>query len=279
MFAGIQRFQQRALVVLAPEDRPAAVAAEAYLHTVPPGAAKIVSPSNIAQATGEYGAVAVICSSVEKHFEFDMAILSECLSKLRPGGCVLAWLGGLSESQVSELETTGLFAGAIDSRLGEKLASKNGSFVVQFSCLKPTWDAGAAAVIGGAVSIDRINEDDLLGDVPLPQGKGKSDCSTQPKACANCSCGRKELEDKHGAEEAKARLEAGKERSSCGSCYLGDAFRCDGCPYKGLPAFKPGSKVALADSEAEGMGQFSVKLDDDEGNIQAADGKLTISFA
>jgi hypothetical protein len=279
MFAGIQRFQQRALVVLAPEDRPAAIAAEAYLHTVPPGAAKIVSPSKISQATGEFGAVAVICSSVDKHFAFDMTILSECLSKLRPGGCVLAWLGGLSESQVSQLETTGLFAGAVDSRIGDKLASSNGNFVVQFSCLKPTWDAGASAVLGGAAAADRINEDELLGDLPQPVGKGKSDCSTQPKACANCSCGRKELEDKHGAEEAKKRLEQGKERSSCGSCYLGDAFRCDGCPYKGLPAFKPGSKVELAGSEADGMGQFAMKLDDDDGTTQAADGKLLISVA
>lgn len=87
------------------------------------------------------------------------------------------------------------------------------------------------------------------------------------KACKNCSCGLAELE----AEEAKsgkvvlldndsavevgagdvaksliaAAKAAPKATSSCGSCFLGDAFRCASCPYLGLPAFNPGEKVEI----------------------------------
>lgn len=77
------------------------------------------------------------------------------------------------------------------------------------------------------------------------------------KACRGCSCGLAEYEEEEkkaskvvfmdgqidGAvremeHEEKDRLiaaakSAQKATSSCGSCFLGDAFRCDGCPYMG----------------------------------------------
>jgi hypothetical protein len=119
---------------------------------------------------------------------------------------------------------------------------------------KPEWQVGAKATVDNGTGL--VDEDALLKAAPAVEakGEGKSGCSTKPKACANCSCGRKELEDKLGEEEAKKTLEQGGVRSSCGSCYLGDAYRCAGCPYRGQPAFKPGEKVTL-DTDADAMGE------------------------
>lgn len=86
------------------------------------------------------------------------------------------------------------------------------------------------------------------------------------KACADCTCGLKELEEQELEERKKANRERiknilllskddltevdftikGKKVGGCGSCALGDAFRCDGCPYLGLPAFKPGQAIDLS---------------------------------
>lgn len=90
------------------------------------------------------------------------------------------------------------------------------------------------------------------------------------RACKDCTCGladRLEAEDKERRANADKNLNVlklqsddlteldftveGKTTGSCGSCALGDAFRCAGCPYLGLPAFKPGQEVQILNDVAQ----------------------------
>ena len=104
---------------------------------------------------------------------------------------------------------------------------------------------------------EMINEDDLLAEEAKTGSQVKtfaseSDCLTKPKACDNCTCGRKEQEENEEmAEKVKKDLENGNVKSNCGKCYLGDAFRCATCPYLGQPAFEPGDKVKLKTESQE----------------------------
>ncbi|KAL9601287.1 MAG: hypothetical protein Q9219_002582 [cf. Caloplaca sp. 3 TL-2023] len=111
-----------------------------------------------------------------------------------------------------------------------------------------------------------IDEDDLLSEEDMQSTVVQpAECRPKPgkrrRACKDCTCGlaqRLEAEDKakrNNADQQLAKFKAEElsevdftvqgKVGSCGNCALGDAFRCDGCPYIGQPAFKPGEEVRI----------------------------------
>ncbi|MCJ1435537.1 electron carrier [Xylographa pallens] len=105
-----------------------------------------------------------------------------------------------------------------------------------------------------------LEESDFIRPVIQPP-ECRPTSGKRRRACKDCTCG---LAQKIAAEDASKRSQADQSLAklkasdlaeidftvqgkvgSCGNCALGDAFRCDGCPYVGLPAFKPGEEVRL----------------------------------
>ncbi|XP_060210322.1 anamorsin homolog [Lycium barbarum] len=125
----------------------------------------------------------------------------------------------------------------------------------QITVKKRSWKVGSSFSIKKVTKIlpkvqidddlDLIDEDSLLTeeDLKKPQSPGVGDCEVGKtrKACKNCTCGRAEAETKVQLGPTAEQLN--NPQSACGSCGLGNAFRCGTCPYKGLPPFKLGEKV------------------------------------
>ncbi|KAL1612277.1 electron carrier [Paraconiothyrium brasiliense] len=133
-------------------------------------------------------------------------------------------------------------------------------------------DLDAEIIIGE--DDDLIDEDDLITEEDMarpiiqpPECRPKA--GKRRRACKDCTCGMKEkLEAEDAAKRANAdnalnTMKLGADDltevdftvqgkvGSCGNCALGDAFRCDGCPYIGLPAFKPGEEVRLLNNDIQ----------------------------
>lgn len=203
-----------------------------------------------------------ICRSLE--FPCDK-LLAEISRVLKPGGTVLIQktsqsVAGIKDGETS-LERKLLMAGFLEAQAIQlkPVVPSEGAQSFGIKAKKPSWKIGSSFSIKKAEKslpkfqieddMDLIDEDSLLTeeDLKKPQLPVDGDCEvgSTRKACKNCTCGRAEEEEK--VEKLGLTMDQlNNPQSACGSCGLGDAFRCGTCPYKGLPPFKLGDKVSLS---------------------------------
>lgn len=188
-----------------------------------------------------------------------LPLLSALAAALKPGGkLIVKEKGGSAEKLTKAL----LLSGLASSSSGGG-GSADGVTVVEAS--KPAWETGAKAAISfrskpaaaaKAWTLDS-GDDELVDDEELLTEEDKQrpaapdasdDCevgASGRKACKNCTCGRTNG-DAPQVKLTAEMLENPQPSGGCGNCALGDAFRCAGCPYKGLPAFEYGKPVKVA---------------------------------
>ncbi|XP_031845902.1 cytokine induced apoptosis inhibitor 1 [Nomia melanderi] len=199
--------------------------------------------------------------------------LEDCLKIMKPAGILIIYesfqekknVQSEYDKRISNLKLAGFKVKSpedIDTRLKNLLLSvyKDMDNVSEIVAEKPSFEIGSSITLNfgqakpnvwtldNVVDEELIDEDELLDetDVLKPEASSLKVCSTtgKRKACKDCTCGL--------AEELSGKITEEKSvKSSCGNCYLGDAFRCASCPYLGMPAFKPGEKVVLPEAQLQ----------------------------
>ncbi|KAK8968853.1 hypothetical protein KSP40_PGU000337 [Platanthera guangdongensis] len=186
----------------------------------------------------------------------DGQLLEDINRVLKPSGKIVVQLSPMPNEHLDQflLQRQLLLAGFVEV---EPMESKDISQSLIIVGKKASWAVGSVFAIKKAKTLpkllmddesDLIDEDSLLTeeDLKKPQLPAVSDCEVgrTRKACKNCTCGRAEEEEKVLLGLTAEQIT--NPQSACGSCGLGDAFRCNGCPYRGLPPFQLGEKVSLS---------------------------------
>lgn len=193
----------------------------------------------------EHGSVGRVVAFSER--PMSAALVEKVFACMRQGAAMDLYMPQSDEN--ARMKKTLLFQGFVDVTKRE-----DGEHLV-LTCTKPSWsteetsrvEVVASNAATWTLEDDIVDEDELLEEEeykvelkeydPVACGADKVG---RKKACKDCSCGlAEELSSANGAEVVAVP------KSSCGSCYLGDAFRCSTCPYLGTPAFKPGDTVKL----------------------------------
>lgn len=225
----------------------------------------ITQASSLSQLPVESFSIDVVLFISRSHELPGNQLFEEISRVLKPGGTILIYTKlpsdkGAVDKAISALERKLLLAGFLDAQRLQ-LKSVVPAEVVSFGVKgkKPSWKIGSSFAIKKAPKSlmklqvdddsDLIDEDTLLTeeDLKKPDLPPVGDCEvgSTRKACKNCTCGRAEAEEK--VEKLGLTMDQlNNPQSACGSCGLGDAFRCSTCPYKGLPPFKLGEKVSLS---------------------------------
>lgn len=197
------------------------------------------------------------------------ALLGSVTRLLVPGASAVLQLrmGGASTAEAASSMLLGGFADCVPNSSGDvvTVTARLPAFAMGSSDSLRRKSKAAVPAAAAAPSAawllsadDQADADELIDDEELlteedrrrpAVSTAQDDCEVGAggarKACKNCTCGRAE------AEAAGERVTLTQEmldnpQSSCGNCSLGDAFRCAGCPYRGLPAFEPGKKIQLS---------------------------------
>ncbi|XP_058799322.1 anamorsin homolog [Phymastichus coffea] len=215
---------------------------------------------NLQNKKYESSSVDVILSGFTTAFIQNDSILKEFLKILKPKG-ILVIREPVKDKQldfsdqIAKLKLGGFLLNSQPKLV--ILNDNNDKPTCEIIAEKPPYEVGSSvklSFVKPATNVwklddedeELIDEDNLLDDDDIlkPQAASLKVCGTtgKRKACKDCSCGL--------AEELRGEAATKEQpKSSCGSCYLGDAFRCASCPYLGMPAFKPGEKIVLPDSQ------------------------------